>query len=69
MSILFAGLSLQHKQTYYVTVVAANKVDLAVQASSSPIVVDDTPPKVIRDLYAHYLLSYLWCYIIEYSLH
>jgi len=37
---------LKHKETYYVTVIAINKVGLKSVAYSKPLVVDDTPPRV-----------------------
>ena len=37
---------LKHKETYYVTVVAVNKVGLETTAYSQRLVVDDTPPRV-----------------------
>ena len=45
---------LKHKETYYVTVTAVNKVGLMTSAYSKPLTVDNTPPKVrLRDLKFH----------------
>ena len=46
---IYLGLSdgrLKHKDTYYVTVIAVNKVGLKSVAYSKPVMVDDTPPRV-----------------------
>ena len=41
---------LRHKETYYVTVTAVNKLGLRTPAYSKPFTVDNTPPKVrLRD--------------------
>ena len=41
---------LKHKETYYVTVTAVNKIGLRTTAYSKPLSVDNTPPKVrLRD--------------------
>ena len=41
---------LQHQKTYYVTVIAVNKVGLTTMAFSKPLVVDNTPPQVCGKL-------------------
>ena len=40
------GGGLKHKETYFVTVIAVNKVGLKTAAYSAPLVVDTTPPRV-----------------------
>ena len=40
------GGGLKHKETYFVTVIAINKVGLKTAAYSAPLVVDTTPPRV-----------------------
>jgi len=37
---------LKHRETYYVTVIAVNKVGLKTTSYSKEVVVDDTPPIV-----------------------
>ena len=50
----FVGMmngGLKHKETYYVTVTAVNKIGLRTPAYSKPLTVDNTPPKVrLRDI-------------------
>ena len=49
LPLLYLGMingGLKHKETYFVTVIAVNKVGLKTVAFSKPLVVDDTPPRV-----------------------